>query len=231
MTAVLQVARPVYPLVAVATSLLTLLTGLLASDSLTLFSIYLVALCLLYASFGYGMIVVKCLLIFVPLGLITGAISILIKHDWLTGLTAVGRMVLLGLSAITLVTTPPINLTRCMASLRMPRFLTLGMLVTIRFVPILAGEASRIREAMRTRGVNVSWYSLGSCYRAFIIPFMMQLITISDLLAVSIETRGFSMTADRSSVYKTVRFTGRDGVFTSAIVMLSAAAIWVMMAS
>ena len=221
----LRVSRPVYPLVAVGAALLVLLLGLLLSGTPVVFAAFLAALCVLYILFGYGVIVAKCLLIFIPVGMLTGAVSVLVKGDWPTALTTLGRVVLLGLSIITLISTPPVNLTRCMTQLGLPRFLTLGMLVTIRFVPILAGETRRIREAMRTRGVNVAWYNLSGFYRAFLIPFIMQLINMSDMMAVSVETRAFSLTDKNATVYKPVPFTARDGAFTAGLLLLCAAAV------
>ncbi|HBT95407.1 MAG TPA: hypothetical protein DEB24_04645 [Coriobacteriia bacterium] len=221
----LKVRNPIYPLVAVTTALLVLLLGLVLSSKPEVFTAYLVALCLLYSAFGYGGVVAKCLLIFIPLGIITGGVSILIKSDWNTAMATLGRVVLLGLSVVALITTPPVNLTRCMTRLHLPRFLTLGMLVTIRFVPILAGEIRRIREAMRTRGVNMAWYNVGGFYRAFLIPFVIQLINISDLLAVSVETRAFSLTATETTVYKCVPFTLRDALFTIGMLLFSGAGI------
>lgn len=220
----LRVSHPIYPLTAVGASLVILVLGLLLSAKPRLFACYLVGLCLLYLGFGYGGVLVKCLLVLVPVGILTGAVSWLVKGDWRTGLTTLGRVLLLGLAALTPLTTQPVDLTRCMNRLRMPRFLTLGMLVAIRFVPVLAGEVCRIREAMRTRGVDVAWYRVDSWYRAFLVPFFMQLIDLSDMLSVSLETRAFSLSDGEATIYRPVNFTARDAAFCMVLAALSLAA-------
>jgi len=201
-------------------ALLILMIGLFLSNNPLLLALFLLALCLLYATFGYGLILTKCLLIFIPIGILTGAISILWKNDWLTGLASLERVIIMALSVIPLITTAPINLTRSMAQLKFPKFITLGILVTIRFVPILIGEIRRIREAMQTRGVNIAWYNITSYYRAFLIPFMIQLINISEILAISVETRAFTMTNKPTSIYKIIPFTLRDTIFLATLSVL-----------
>jgi energy-coupling factor transporter transmembrane protein EcfT len=97
--------------------------------------------------------------------------------------------------------------------------LTLGMLVAIRFVPILLGEMRRIREAMRTRGVRLLLNP--SCfYRAFLIPLIMRLVGISELLSLSIETRGFDLADKGAVVFRPVAFGARDVMFAVATVLL-----------
>lgn len=225
MSGKLKVSKPVYPLLAVLCSVIVLAVGLLSSGKPPVFAAYFAGICLLYIIFGYGKILGVSFLMLIPIGLITGTISMLVKHDLSTGATTVGRFLLLGLSAIPLIATPPVNLTRCMTKLKMPRFLTLGMLIAIRFVPVLAGEVKRIREAMRTRGVNMAWYRIDSWYRAFIVPFMMQLINISDILAISVETRGFDLDKKEAGIYKPVNAGTRDKLFMAVFIVLSCAGV------
>lgn len=221
----LRVSHPIYPLAAVIASMVILVLGLLLSAKPQIFAFYIVGLCLMYICFGYGMVLVRCLLVLVPVGIVTGAVSWLVRGDWTTGLTTLGRVLLMGLAALTPLTTRPVDLTRCMSSLGMPRFLTLGLLVAIRFAPILAGEVRRIREAMRTRGVDVSWYRVDSWYRAFLIPFAMQIIDLSDMLSVSLETRAFSLSSGQASIYHPVSYKSRDTAFCVALAVLSLTAI------
>jgi energy-coupling factor transport system permease protein/energy-coupling factor transport system ATP-binding protein len=207
----LYVARPLYPLATVAFSTFALIGGLLIAKT-ALFVPALVALCALYVCFGYGVAVLRCLSVFVPLGFVLGALAWLAFGDVASVTPVAGRIVLLGLCAVPLVSTPPATLTRSLAALGCPRVVVLGALVAIRFIPVLAREMAQIREAMRTRGVRVG-QDPRCVYRAFVIPLVMRIINISESLALSRETRAFDLKARQTSVYRPVRFTLRDGLF------------------
>lgn len=94
--------------------------------------------------------------------------------------------------------------------------LTLGMMITLTFFPLLGGEVKQVREAMKTRGAG-SFFSPQIFYRAFLIPLVIRLVNISDTLALSVETRGFTKDADACSVYKTVTLRATDIVFLLAV--------------
>ena len=55
-------------------------------------------------------------------------------------------------------------------------------------------------------------FSLQIFYRAFLIPLIMRLVNISDTLALSVETRGFTAQGEHT-VYKTVKLSARDIIF------------------
>ncbi len=106
----------------------------------------------------------------------------------------------------------PVDMTRCLSTLKMPRSITLGMLIATSFPPVLGAEIKRVKEAMKTRGAG----SLNPkiIYRAFLVPFIMRLVNISDTLSLSVETRGFSL--DRKvpyTVYKKEIVTLWDIIF------------------
>ena len=69
------------------------------------------------------------------------------------------------------------------------------------FVPVLKGEIKRVREAMKTRGAG-SILNPKIFYRAFLIPLVTRLVDISDTLALSIETRGFTLGKSKYTVYE-----------------------------
>jgi energy-coupling factor transport system permease protein len=205
------VAKPVYPPLCILFSFVMLLGGLLISKH-EFFPFLLIAMVLIYLAFGYGWVLLKCLLVFVPLGLLVGFISYLLAGQEASAWQMAGRILLLGLCAVPTISMPPIFLTRSLAGLNCPRALTLGMLVTIRFFPILIREMKQILEAMRTRGIRITMNPL-VFYRAFLIPLTMRLVGISEILSLSIETRAFDLHEDNQTVYRSVRFTRRDGVF------------------
>lgn len=85
-------------------------------------------------------------------------------------------------------------------------------------------EIRRIRQAMRLRGVNSAWYDPRVVYRAFVIPLMMRLLSISDLLALSLETRAFSMDGGVTS-YRTLTVRRRDSAYIAAVAAVILAGI------
>lgn len=95
----------------------------------------------------------------------------------------------------------PADMTRNLSTLRMPRGVTLGMLIATSFPPVLGAEIKRVREAMKTRGAG-SVLNPRIFYRAFLVPFVMRLVNISDTLSLSVETRGFSLEKTAYTVYK-----------------------------
>ncbi|MDR2106703.1 MAG: energy-coupling factor transporter transmembrane protein EcfT [Coriobacteriales bacterium] len=206
----LYVARPLYPLATIAFSLIVFVTGLLIAR-LWLFLPWLVALCVLYVCFGYAAVVLRCLAIFVPLGLVCGAVAWLVFGDVAAVWQNSGRVVLLGLCAVPLISTPPSVLTRALGALNCPRIIVLGVLVAVRFIPVLLREMRQIAEAMRTRGVRL--VSGASLYRAFLIPLITRIVNISETLSLSLETRGFDLAVRQTSVFVPVRFCLRDGLF------------------
>jgi energy-coupling factor transport system permease protein len=218
-----QVKKPLYPLSCLVASLIILFGGLILSKE-PLFAVYLAALCLLHLPFGYGRVLARVLPLMLLLGALTGSLTGLINTSFLNGLLTTGRIMLLGLSALTLLALPPIQLTRCLTQLHVPRILTLGMLVTVRFVPVLLLESRRVLEAMRTRGVSAVAFRPAAFYRAFFIPLLMRIINIADILSLSLETRGFDLNEKKATVWRPVRFTMRDALFPVAVTVLTLAA-------
>lgn len=215
----LQSSKPLHPLVSLASTIVVLAVGLFYAKH-SLFFVYILGFILIYSAFGFGKTAVKALLVFIPVSAVFGLFSFLFQQDFNIALQMAGRVILFGVSALPMVTLPPINLTRALAGLGVPRILTLGMLISIRFVPVVAAEVRRVREAMRTRGVR------GSFYRAFVIPVMIRLMNISDTMALSLETRAFSTGKEPVSVYEPVTFKLRD--FLYCLVLVMAISSWVV---
>ena len=180
------------------------------------------AIFVLYSAFGLFKSTWKMTVAMAICGLIIGGLSFLTNRSldafWQTLL----RMILLGLCAVPMVSTSPCDLTRCLAKLKCPRVITLGMLVTLKFIPVLVGEIKQIWEAMKVRGANMNWYRPSCIYRAFIIPLVMRIIGISDTLSLSLETRAFTLDDSTSSVYKVIKIKARDFVFLACVIVLCA---------
>ena len=159
------------------------------------------------------------------LGIIFGGVSVLISQNYDTFHVTLARFLILGICSIPLLSIPPANLARAMNQLKVPRSLTLGMLITIRFIPILFGEIFQIRDAMQSRGVNVWVYTPKMFYRAFLVPLIMRCVNISDILSLSVETRAFDTDSKESTVYKPVIFKMKDIIFALSVTAAGAAMI------
>lgn len=216
-----EVKKSFYPLISFSVSVIVLIFGMLFSKNLLAFA-FTTAIFVLYSAFGLFKSAWKMTVAMAICGLIIGGLSFLTNRSldafWQTLL----RMILLGLCAVPMVSTSPCDLTRCLAKLKCPRIITLGMLVTLKFIPVLVGEIKQIWEAMKVRGANMNWYRPSCIYRAFIIPLVMRIIGISDTLSLSLETRAFTLDDSTSSVYKVIKIKARDFVFLACVIVLCA---------
>ena len=149
----------------------------------------------------------------------------MISHDPAATQAAISRILAICVAVIPGLALSPVVLVRSFSALKMPRMFTLGMMITLNFFPLLGAEVRQVREAMKTRGAGNVW-SFQIFYRAFLIPLMMRLVNISDTLALSVETRGF--TTDSSAVctaYKTVNVRWTDILFLVLVIAGAGAAI------
>lgn len=217
----LQVKTPLFPVISILSGITVFFAGLLFVKE-PWFPFYLAAVGILYVIFGYGRVLWKATLIFAVLGGITFGITMVFSPAQ-NALQNFYRMFLLGLSAVPTVSMPPIDLVRCMNQMHIPRWLTLGLLICIRFFGILGEEFRRIRTAMRLRGISAGHPAVW--YRAMIIPFMMRLFSISDMLSLSLETRGFQPGMP-ASIYRPVRFKRRDFVYAVLLTALIGVSIY-----
>ena len=121
--------------------------------------------------------------------------------DGNAAMAMVNRFASVFLAAALGMSVEPADMTRNLSTLKMPRGVTLGMLIATSFPPVLGAEIKRVREAMKTRGAGSVWRPK-IFYRAFLVPFVMRLVNISDTLSLSVETRGFSLEKVPYTVYK-----------------------------
>ena len=221
MTDRFYVRHPLYPIVSILTALLTLIGSLALARSVW-GSVFVAAVFVLLCLFGYASTCLRAL----PVIAVYLAVFSLI-FDLASGGNAVvtwqmaNRLAGVAVAVLPGLSMPPVRLTRCLTALGCPRLLTLGMLITTSFVPVLSGEIRQVRSAMRTRGVTSLWNAT-AFYRAFLIPLLVRLVNISDTLALSVETRGFVSQAGGYTVYHPVRLTGKDlcfaGLFLAVLV-------------
>ena len=211
--------KAVYPLFAVASAVIILLTSLLLAPKHGY--IYLICVVLLEIIFGMGKYVLKILPVAVIISAVYFALSYLITRSLADGISGATRIAGVCAAMVPGMSIPPVNLTRALNGLKCPRMLSLGILITLRFFPLLAIEIKNIREAMKTRGADSSITTL---YRSTILPFCLRLVNISDLLALSVETRGFS-TEGNYTVWKKISVRPADILYLVIMAAACAAAV------
>ncbi|MDO5100209.1 MAG: energy-coupling factor transporter transmembrane component T [Eubacteriales bacterium] len=205
--------RGIYPPAVLLISLLWFIVGMVFVFQWW-FPLYLAALIAVYLLFGYGRTMLRMTAAVVILCLLSALFSLPSGNEqklW----QAVYRMALFGLTAVGPVGMEPVKLVRAMNGIGVSRGLTSGLLVSLRFMRILGMEMGRIRRAMRLRGVS-GCLRPRLVYRALIVPFLIRLISLSDTLSLSLETRGFRMENRAVTAYEQVRMGRRDWCFTAA---------------
>ncbi|MBQ9306573.1 MAG: energy-coupling factor transporter transmembrane protein EcfT [Clostridia bacterium] len=221
--------HPLYPLIALACSLLSLLVGMVCAQTPYIFA-YILFLDVLFLAFGMGMATLMMNLGMGVFGIVAGAITALINRTfdmfWITP----ARCLLIGVCVVPLLAVPPAMLTRSLNQLHCPRLITLGMLITVRFIPVVFGEMRQIKDAMRSRGIDTRWYSPAwyrpsNLYRAFLVPLVMRMVGISDTLSLSVESRAFDPQRRDATVYHSVHPTARDWTFATLVLLAMAALI------
>lgn len=205
----------IYPLFSLIISSMFFIMGLFFVKE-PWFLLYLAGIVLVLLSFGFYRSLAKVALLIIPVSLVVYLLARLgTTHT--NALQNAYRTLLLGLSAVISLSIEPVDLVRNLNSLKVPRLLSLALLITLRFMGVISEEMNRIRIAMKTRGVGSNILNPKVAYRAFCIPLIIRVISISDILAVSLDTRGFK-SDEKHSNYKDVRLGARSILF--AIVSL-----------
>lgn len=203
--------HPIYPLIGVLSSILIIIFGVATAKNIECI-FFLGGMWLLFLVFGYWRACIAIIPVTVILCAAFAGITYAISGDIQATYAAANRILAVCIAVIPGLALSPIILVRNFSALKLPRMLTLGMMITLNFFPLLGGEVRQVREAMKTRGAG-SFFSPRIFYRAFLIPLVMRLVNISDTLALSVETRGFSRNAKDCSVYKTVKLRAVDIIF------------------
>ena len=212
------VNRKLHPLVAVFASMTIAICGLVLAKTWSI-SIFALVMFITFLLCGCAS---ACLKMILPCAILSsiffGIMYSSSGGDLSFGLTMVNRMVVLSLAIVPGISTEPVRMTRALSQIHTPRAVTLGALITMSFIPMLQIETHRVHEAMKTRGAG-SVLNPVIFYRAFLVPFVMRLINISDTLSFSVETRGFTLEKDKKyTVYKPEHFVVSDLIFTIILV-------------
>ena len=203
-----------YPLIAIAASLFVIVFGLVVARNENL-CWYLLGVLAWLCIFGCFKGVLKMLPAFVVFGgAFAGIAYASAGGDLQAALAMLNRFGALFLGVALSMSIAAVRMTRSLSQVHTPRAITLGMLISMSFVPMLKGEIGRVREAMKTRGAG-SILNPKILYRA---SFVMRLVNISDTLALSVETRGFTLDGSLYSIYKKEYPAFSDVLFLIGIV-------------
>ncbi len=203
--------KNIHPILSLVFSVMLFVTGLLFVKK-PWFVIYVATFLVLLLLFHFG----RTMLRTIPFVLIFGALT--------TGLTAINgkpsdvlyafyRVLALALAASLSISVKPIRLVRAFNQLKVPRWISLGLLIVIRFMQIFYEEIQQIRQAIVLRGIRFSETPL-LWNRAFFIPLIVRVLSISEGLAISLETRAFSTELEGTS-YETIAFKKKDWLFAA----------------
>ena len=219
----LQVKHPVYPLIGLLASVLIIIFGLITAKNVVCIW-FLCGMWLVFLLFGYWRACLAVIPVAALMCAVLAGITFAISRDTAATYAAINRILAVCVAIIPGLALSPIMLVRNFSALKIPRMITLGMMITLTFFPLLSGEVRQVREAMKTRGA-CSFFSPQIFYRAFLIPLVMRLVNISDTLALSVETRGFSDGAKDCTVYKTIKLRAVDILFLAVVLIGSVLAV------
>ena len=206
-----------YPLIAITASLFVIIFGLVAARNENL-CWYLLGVLVWLCLFGCWKGVLKMLPAFIVFGgAFAGIAYASAGGDFSAALSMLNRFGALFLGVALSMSIAAVRMTRSLSQVHTPRAITLGMLISMSFVPMLKGEIGRVREAMKTRGAG-SVLNPKILYRAFLVPFVMRLVNISDTLALSVETRGFALGKVRYTIYTQEQIALSDIVFVLGLI-------------
>lgn len=100
-------------------------------------------------------------------------------------------------------TTKVSELIAAMYSLKIPRSITITFAMVLRFFPTFSEEIHNIYDAMKLRGIALSWKNVFTrpmlILEAITIPIVMRSASIAEELSASAVTRGIDNPAQRTS--------------------------------
>lgn len=197
----LKYKKNFYPLFAVLSALLIMVFGLVSARSIN-GSYFLIGAFAWLIIFGCYKQCLKVLSMFIVFGGIFALVAYFTSDkNPVSALAMANRFGAVFLAIVPGMSIQAVAMTRNLSALHTPRGITLGMLIVMSFIPVLTTEIKRVREAMKTRGAG-SLLNPKIFYRALLIPLVTRLVDISDTLALSIETRGFTLEKGNYTVYK-----------------------------
>ncbi|MFI3206326.1 MAG: energy-coupling factor transporter transmembrane component T [Clostridia bacterium] len=208
----------IYPILGFFVAVLTLVIGLtfVKNENILYFFI---AVYVLHFVFGNWRACLAVIPFLVLMASFFGFVTYIVAQDINSTSYAVYRSFAVCLAVIPGLSTPVTAFVKNLRQLKLPKSITLGMMINLNFVPLFKKEMKQIHDAMKTRGV-VSVLNPKVLYRAFLIPLIIRIINISETLSLSVETRGFTLEKSLTTVYNPIKFKTRDLVFIILFVIV-----------
>lgn len=210
--------NPIYPVLGLLTAVLTLAIGLTFVKNPSVLYFY-IGIYILHFIFGNWKSCIAIIPFVMVLGSFFGFVTYIVAQDITSTTHAVYRSFAVCLAIIPGLSTPTAAFVKNLRQLKISKAVTLGMMITLNFIPLFKKEMGQIHDAMKTRGV-VSMLNPKVMYRAFLIPLIIRIVNISETLSLSVETRGFTLDKSETTVYQPIKFTARDLVFIVLFILM-----------
>ncbi|MFI3229510.1 MAG: energy-coupling factor transporter transmembrane component T [Bacillota bacterium] len=207
-----------YPILAIAASVVTVVFGLVNAKTDNIIYFY-VALYALYLCFGYYKACIAIIPMLASMVFLFCGITYLVGADTQSIIYAMNRSFAVCFGTLAGLGMSSPKFIRSLRQIKVPKTITLGMMIAINFFPLFIKEMRQIRSAMKTRGAG-SMLNIKVFYRAFLIPLVVRIVHISDTLSLSVETRGFTVDPSETTIFEPTMFKIRDGIFAVIFIVL-----------
>lgn len=197
----------IYPLFLIFSSISIFIIGLINISSFYCY-IYLTIILLILIIFKMYKTILKLLPITIFLSLIYFLTTFLIEHNVENSIKSIYRVLTIILSIVPSFYISLSELIRILKKRKIPPYIIIGILITFNFFPILKEEKKQIKNSMKIR--NIKCYK--NFYRVMIVPFVYQMINISDKLSLSLESRCFSNNIKYLG-YKNIKIKIKDYIY------------------
>lgn len=213
--------RQIHPLVGILLSITITIYALVFAKSFNTLYV-LLGIYLLFILLGFYKAALRVMPLSIVIAGIFALLTFLVSKSLESFYPLLNRILGLMVAIIPGMNIRPSDLTRCLNQMHVPKAISLGMLIALSFIPLLKGEIKKIKEAIKIRGI--SKFNLSLFYRAFLVPLVTRISSISDTLTLSLEGRGFKMNT-KSSIYKKVKLKTIDIIliiFITSIMIVGA---------
>ena len=198
--------KQIYPLFAILSFVIILPIGMVFSSNSWMW-LFVLAYWLLFLAFGYWRACLSCLTGMAFLIIMVSGVTVLMTKDWKTCELSALRCAMISIATIPLMG------------------MSLAIMILFAFIPILMTERSRIMKAYKVRGGNP--HVPFAFFKNMIVPFLVRTISISDTLALSVETRGFDLKSKPKEIYEPVIPKLYDWIYITSLILVSGAIIGV----
>lgn len=214
----LKTKNYIYPMLGFCVAILTLVIGLIFVENESIMYFY-IGLFLLHILFGNACACIAIIPFLVIMASFFGGATYIVAHDMESTRDAVFRSFAVCFAMIPGLSIPTTAFVKNLRQMKIPKGMTLGLMITLNFIPLFQKEMKQIRDAMKTRGA-VSIFNPRVIYRAFLIPLIIRIVNISETLSLSVETRGFTLEPSDTTVYQPIPFRRRDVLFLISFIVL-----------